>query len=102
MSEVRASFVVGEFELAFAARRRRGAIGGAGCGDRLARAVEARLRPRVGVAVPTVRDFTVSPARRLADAVASAAIVRDVAALGALVLFATMLAVVLSSGVFLV
>lgn len=47
--------------------------------------------------VPTVREFTLSPRQRLASAIASAAIVRDVAALGALVLFGTMLVLVLSS-----
>ncbi len=46
---------------------------------------------------PTVREFTLSPRQRLASAIASAAIVRDVAALGALVLFGTMLVLVLSS-----
>jgi hypothetical protein len=45
--------------------------------------------------LPTVREFTVSPAVRLAHAVASASIVRDAAALGAVILFATMLAMVL-------
>ncbi len=52
--------------------------------------------------VPTVRDFTLSPRERLASAIASAAIVRDVAALGALVLFGTMLVLVLSSADMLV
>jgi len=51
---------------------------------------------------PTVRDFTLSPRARLASAIASAAIVRDVAALGALVLFGTMLVLVLSSADMLV
>jgi len=51
---------------------------------------------------PTVRDFTLSPSERLASAIASAAIVRDVAALGALVLFGTMLVLVLSSADMLV
>ena len=51
---------------------------------------------------PTVRDFTLSPRERLASAIASAAIVRDVAALGALVLFGTMLVLVLSSADMLV
>ncbi len=51
---------------------------------------------------PTVRDFTLSPRQRLASAIASAAIVRDVAALGALVLFGTMLVLVLSSADMLV
>lgn len=51
---------------------------------------------------PTVRDFTLSPPERLASAIASAAIVRDVAALGALVLFGTMLVLVLSSADLLV
>ena len=46
---------------------------------------------------PTVRDFTLLPRERLASAIASATIVRDVAALGALVLFGTMLVLVLSS-----
>ncbi|WP_026790285.1 hypothetical protein [Pleomorphomonas oryzae] len=46
---------------------------------------------------PTVRDFTLSSHQRLASAITSAAIVRDVAALGALVLFGTMLVLVLSS-----
>lgn len=46
---------------------------------------------------PTVRDFTLSSQERLASAITSAAIVRDVAALGALVLFGTMLVLVLSS-----
>lgn len=46
---------------------------------------------------PTVRDFTLSSHERLASAIASAAIVRDVAALGAMVLFGTMLVLVLSS-----
>ncbi len=50
----------------------------------------------------TVRDFTRSPHERLASAIASAAIVRDVAALGALVLFGTMLVLVLSSADMLV
>jgi len=50
----------------------------------------------------TVRDFTLSPRDRLASAIASAAIVRDVAALGALVLFGTMLVLVLSSADMLV
>ncbi|MCM5556202.1 hypothetical protein [Pleomorphomonas sp. JP5] len=52
--------------------------------------------------VPTVRDFTLSPRERLASAIASATIVRDVAALGALVLFGTMLILVLSSADMLV
>lgn len=52
--------------------------------------------------MPTVRDFTLSPRARLASAIASAAIVRDVAALGALVLFGTMLVLVLSSADLLV
>lgn len=51
---------------------------------------------------PTVRDFTLSPRQRLASAIASASIVRDVAALGALVLFGTMLVLVLSSADMLV
>lgn len=51
---------------------------------------------------PTVRDFTLSPRERLASAITSAAIVRDVAALGALVLFGTMLVLVLSSADMLV
>lgn len=51
---------------------------------------------------PTVRDFALSSRERLASAVASAAIVRDVAALGALVLFGTMLVLVLSSADMLV
>ncbi|MBS1168889.1 MAG: hypothetical protein H6R00_4914 [Proteobacteria bacterium] len=51
---------------------------------------------------PTVRDFTLQPQERLASAIASAAIVRDVAALGALVLFGTMLVLVLSSADLLV
>ncbi len=55
------------------------------------------LRSYAGEDAPTVRDFTLSPRERLASAVASAAIVRDVAALGALVLFGTMLILVLSS-----
>lgn len=46
---------------------------------------------------PTVRDFTLSPGERLASAIASAAIVRDVAALGAMVLFGTMLVLILGS-----
>ena len=45
--------------------------------------------------LPTVREFTVPPAIRMAHAVASAAIVRDAAALGAVILFATMIATVL-------
>jgi hypothetical protein len=106
MSEVRASLIVGEFELAVAARWRdrfaspRLAIAEAGrrswrlSGHDAATAAISEL--------PTVRDFTVSPSRRLADAVASAAIVRDVAAFGALILFGTMLAVVLSSADMLV
>lgn len=52
--------------------------------------------------VPTVRDFAWSSRERLASAVASAAIVRDVAALGALVLFGTMLVLLLSSADMLV
>jgi len=52
--------------------------------------------------MPTVRDFTLSPRERLASAIASAAIVRDVAALGALVLFGTMLVLILSSADLLV
>jgi len=52
--------------------------------------------------IPTVSDFTLSPRERLASAIASAAIVRDVAALGALVLFGTMLVLVLSSADFFV
>ena len=51
---------------------------------------------------PTVRDFMLSPRERLASAITSAAIVRDVAALGALVLFGTMLVLVLSSADMLV
>lgn len=51
---------------------------------------------------PTVRDFTLSPRERLASAIASAALVRDVAALGALVLFGTMLVLILSSADLLV
>lgn len=51
---------------------------------------------------PTVREFTLSPRERVASAVASAAIVRDLAALGALVLFGTMLVLVLSSADMLV
>ncbi|WP_284537349.1 hypothetical protein [Pleomorphomonas sp. T1.2MG-36] len=49
-----------------------------------------------------MRDFTLSPRERLASAITSAAIVRDVAALGALVLFGTMLVLVLSSADMLV
>lgn len=45
--------------------------------------------------IPTVRDFVVPAPVRLAQAVASAAVVRDVAALGAVVVFGTMLALVL-------
>ena len=45
-----------------------------------------------------VRDFIVPAPVRLASALASAAIVRDVAALGAVVVFGTMLAVVLGGG----
>lgn len=52
--------------------------------------------------VPTVRDFVVSPGERLATAISSAAIVRDVAALCAMVLFGTMLVLVLSSADFFV
>lgn len=59
-------------------------------------------RSYAGEDVPTVRDFTLSSRERLAAAVASAAIVRDVAALGALVLFGTMLVLVLSSADLLV
>lgn len=59
-----------------------------------------RLPPRMAIPtrrgeLPTVREFTVSPAIRMAHAVASAAIVRDAAALGAVILFATMIATVL-------
>jgi hypothetical protein len=49
-----------------------------------------------GIAVteaPTVRDFVVPAPVRLAQQIASASMVRDVAAFGAVVLFATMLAV---------
>jgi len=52
--------------------------------------------------IPTVNDFSLSPGERLASALASAAIVRDVAALGAIVLFGTMLVLVLSSADFFV
>lgn len=52
-------------------------------------------RPRE---IPTVRDFTVPPSLRIAQAVASAAVVRDVAAFGAVVLFGTMVALVLGGG----
>lgn len=52
--------------------------------------------------MPTVRQFVRSPRERLTAALASAAIVRDVAALGALVLFGTMLVLVLSSADILV
>lgn len=45
--------------------------------------------------LPTVRSFVVPAHRRLAAAVAQAEIVRDAAGFGALVLFATMLALVL-------
>ena len=51
---------------------------------------------------PTVGQFVRSPRQRLAAAIASAAIVRDVAALGALVLFGTMLVLVLTSAEILV
>lgn len=46
---------------------------------------------------PTARDFTLSPGERMASAIASATIVRDVAALGAMVLFGTMLMLILGS-----
>lgn len=45
--------------------------------------------------LPTVRDFVVPRSVRLAQQVAQATVVRDAAAFGALVLFATMVAVVL-------
>ncbi len=45
--------------------------------------------------LPTVRDFVVPAPVRLAHRLASAAMVRDVAALGAVILFATMVAVLL-------
>lgn len=48
--------------------------------------------------LPTVRDFMVPPAVRFASAIARAAIVRDVAAFGAFVLFATMVAILLGLG----
>lgn len=56
---------------------------------------EARGERRVAV---TVREIIVPPPVRFAQAVASAALVRDVAAFGALVVFGTMLAVILGSG----
>lgn len=46
---------------------------------------------------PTVQQFVRSPRERLTATLASAVIVRDVAALGALVLFGTMLVLVLTS-----
>lgn len=49
----------------------------------------------------TVREFTVPLHRRIAESVAQAAIVRDVAAFGAVVLFGTMLALVLGGDPFL-
>ena len=55
-----------------------------------------RQHPRhAGLSAPavTVRDIIVPAPVRLAQAVASAAIVRDVAAFGALIVFGTMLAV---------
>jgi hypothetical protein len=99
MSAVRVRFNLGEFEVAVAARwcdaglATRGTVLKRLAGGLLPLSGERRAVEEA----PTVRDFTVSPARRFADAVASAAIVRDVAAFGALVLFGTMLAVVLSS-----
>lgn len=45
--------------------------------------------------LPTVRSFVVPAHKRLATAVAQAEIVRDAAGFGALILFATMLALVL-------
>jgi hypothetical protein len=109
MSEVRIHLNLGEIEMAFAARRNRRLVaaprrlGGRGAGGAFVpRLPMLNFAAADEKAVPSVRDFTVSPARRLADAVAAAAIVRDVAAFGALVLFGTMLAVVLSSADLLV
>lgn len=106
MPEVRASITVGDYQIAIAARRRGRHAPIPGYGHRQGLwSLTGRTLP-IGwtdaeAGVPTVRDFVVSPARRLADAVAGAAVVRDVAALGALVLFGTMLAVILSSTDFL-
>lgn len=48
--------------------------------------------------LPTVGDFVVPAPVRLAHRIAGAAMVRDVAALGAVILFATMVAVLLGLG----
>lgn len=48
--------------------------------------------------LPTVGDFVIPAPVRLAQRVANAAMVRDVAALGAVILFATMVAVLLGLG----
>jgi hypothetical protein len=68
-------------------------------GNKAGSARRLPTRPAIPVRVrgelPTVREFTVPPAIRMAHAVASAAIVRDAAALGAVILFATMIATVL-------
>lgn len=62
-------------------------------GSSAERRPHGRLPVRTGV--PTVRSFAVPAHRRLALAVAEAALVRDTAAFGAFVLFATMVALVL-------
>ncbi|WP_237151561.1 hypothetical protein [Oryzibacter oryziterrae] len=93
---VRAVLKVGEFEFVVGGRRARASQPWNKGGTVQFGASVVAWRDRDEL--PTVRDFTQPPAQRLAQAIASAAIVRDVAALGALVLFGTMLALVLTSG----
>jgi hypothetical protein len=95
MPVISAKLSIGEIECAIGVHynRQSPSANKAGSLRRSGRVLPGFLREEA----PTVRDFTLSPRERLASAVASAAIVRDVAALGALVLFGTMLVLVLSS-----
>ncbi|WP_139315248.1 hypothetical protein [Mongoliimonas terrestris] len=54
-----------------------------------------RAREADDTMVLTVADFMIPPHRRLAASLVQAALVRDVAAFGALILFSTMLALIL-------
>lgn len=99
MAAIEAHFSIGDIELSIAASRRRDR--GWAHSPRRRPLDDCRVYPSVSAEVPTVREFAFGPGdrsgARLASAIASAAVVRDVAALGSLVLFATMLVVLFSS-----
>lgn len=112
MPAIEANISIGDIEFSLSARRRSRPVAMAGKALAARGPAEGwpvdwrpaparRWRPADGPA-PAAADFAVRPAQRLAGAAASAAMVRDVAALGALILFATMLALVLSSADMLV